>query len=316
MLNKLDFDESQRKIAKYVNPSPLIYSDWLSKELHAEVYLKLECLQPGNSFKIRGATNALLSGTRPSKVITASGGNHGLGVAIACQRQKIPCLVVLPTSTSEYRVEILRELNADVQLVGEAWDEANAYALSLAEDKTSLYIHPFADKEVILGQGTIALELIEELDFDMLVASVGGGGLLTGIAMALEANGKEVEIVAVETNGADSLAQSLKANKLVELAAITSIAKTLGAKKTDQFIFDSLSRLVNHMFVVDDREAVRYLLEFLNHEKILVEPATSCIIAAAMQNREVFENRKIVFVICGSNVSLEEVEVWREQFKL
>lgn len=315
-MKKQDFEESYKRIRPHVDPSTLIKSEWLSKELQAEVFLKLECLQPGNSFKIRGATNALLYGPKPKRVITASGGNHGLGVAIACQRQNIPCLVVLPTSTSTHRVEILKELGAEVQLEGEAWDEANKYALSLAEDETILYIHPFADREVILGQGSIALELIKECDFDILVASVGGGGLLTGISLALEANKKEVEIVAVETRGADSLAQSLAAGELVELDAITSIAKTLGAKKTDPFIFESLSRLVNHMLVVDDRDAVRYLLEFLDHEKILIEPATSCTIAAAMQNKELFANKRVVFVICGSNVSLKEVEIWKEQFKL
>lgn len=312
-----EFLEVRERIA-HIKPSPVIHSPWLSKKLDAEVYLKLECLQPGNSFKIRGASNALLSqDPLPHQVITASGGNHGLGVAFACHRAGVPCKVVLPTSTSDYRAKLLQEIGAEVQLYGDAWDDANRYALELANSPNILYIHPFADREVILGQGTIALELMEQLpEFDMLVASVGGGGLLTGISLALEQLGYQGEIVAVETIGAESMHKSLAAGEIVELDAITSIAKTLGARKTEPFIFESLKRLVTHSLIVDDKDAVRSLLDFLDNEKILVEPATSCIIAAAFQNPEIFKNKKVVFIVCGSNVSMEEVENWKEEFKL
>ncbi len=312
-----EFLETQQRIA-HVKPSPVIHSPWLSKELNAEVYLKLEYLQPGNSFKIRGASNALLSqDPLPEQVITASGGNHGLGVAVACKRADVPCKVVLPTSTSDYRVKLLEDLGAEVQLYGDAWDDANRYALKLAASPNILYIHPFADRDVILGQGTIALELKEQLpEFDILVASVGGGGLLTGISLALEQLDYHGEIVAVETIGAESLHKSIIAGEIVELDAITSIAKTLGARKTEPFIFDSLKRLVTHSLIVHDSEAVISLLDFLDHEKILVEPATSCIIAAAFNNPEIFKNKKVVFIICGSNVSMEEVENWKIEFNL
>jgi threonine dehydratase len=293
-------------------------SDWLSEELRADVYLKLECLQPGRSFKIRGATHALLSRkTRPSKVITASGGNHGLGVAIACNQQGVPCMVVLPTTTSSYRIELLKTLGAEVFLYGEAWDEANNYAMNLALDPDVLYIHPFADRAVMLGQGTISFELVEQLgEFNVLVASVGGGGLLSGISLNLEAMGKSdnIDIFSVETRGAESLAKSLELNELIELPAITSIAKTLGARKTTPFIFGSLSRLVNKYFVIDDADAVKAIYQFLDHEKILVEPATSCIISAALANKELFVGKRVVFIICGSNVTLDEVEEWKKQF--
>ena len=307
-----------RERISHIKASLVIHSPWLSRKLDAEVYLKLECFQPGNSFKIRGASNALLSqDPLPDQVITASGGNHGLGVAFACRRAGVPCKVVLPTSTSEYRAKLLREIGAEVQLYGDAWDDANSYALELANSPSKLYIHPFADYEVVLGQGTIALELMEQLpEFDILVASVGGGGLLTGISLALEQLGYPGEIVAVETIGAESMHRSLAAAEIVELDAITSIAKTLGARKTEPFIFESLKRLVTHSLIVDDKNAVISLLEFLDNEKILIEPATSCTIAAAFQNPEIFKNKKVVFIICGSNVSMEEVENWKEEFKL
>ncbi|MHA1992744.1 MAG: threonine ammonia-lyase [Candidatus Hodarchaeales archaeon] len=316
MIPLTDFEDARKRILPYVDPSPIKKSNWLSKELDAEVYLKLECLQPGRSFKIRGATNALLSQkSLPKKVITASGGNHGLGVTIACNRVNVPCLVVLPTSTSKYRAQLLEDLGAEVLLRGAAWDESNDYALKLAEDPDILYIHPFADREVMLGQGTIALELVDQLsDFDTLIASVGGGGLLGGISLALEAMGKDVQIYSVETEGAESLAKSLEAQKLVELPAITSIAKTLGAKKTTPFIFETMQRLIDRYFVVTDADAVDSLVKFLDEEKILIEPATSCIVSVALQNPQLFRGKKVVFIICGSNVTLHEVEGWKKQF--
>jgi threonine dehydratase len=311
-----DFVQARERITPYVSPSPLRRSQWLSTLLDAEVYLKLECLQPGNSFKIRGATNALLSQDQlPERVITASGGNHGIGVTIAATRMDIPVSVILPTSTSAYRIKLLEELGADVTLHGDAWDQANEYAQSLAQDKGVLYIHPFADLEVMQGQGTIALELVEELgDFDLLVASVGGGGLLAGISQALKGMEKPTRIYSVETRGADSLAQSLQQQQLVELPAITSIAKTLGARKTTPFIFNIMQQLIARYFVVDDADAVKALWDFLDYEKLLVEPATSCIIAAVLQNQELFRKKRVVLIICGSNVSLQEVEDWKLQF--
>ncbi len=312
-----EFQGVQKRIA-HVKPSPLVPSEWLSKELDAEVYLKLEYLQPGNSFKIRGASNALLSqDPLPDQVITASGGNHGLGVAVACKRAEVSCKVVLPTSTSSYRAKLLEDLGAEVQLFGDAWDDANRYALELANSPNILYIHPFADRAVVLGQGTIALELMDQLpEFDVLVASVGGGGLLTGISLALEQLEYQGEIIAVETIGAESMHQSLNAGRIVELPAITSIAKTLGARKTEPFIFESLRRLVDHSLIVHDREAVKSLLDFLENEKILIEPATSCTIAAAFKNPELFRGKRVVFIICGSNVSMKEVENWKKEFNL
>ena len=143
-----------------------------------------------------------------------------------------------------------------------------------------------------------------------------GGSPKEGIALALELSGKAKEIIAVETKGAESLHASLQAGEIVELPEISSIAKTLGARKTEPFIFQNLKRLVSHSFVVSDKVAVQYMIEFLDHEKLLIEPATSCIIAAAMEHRELFENKRVVFVICGSNVSLSELEEWKKQFGL
>jgi len=320
MIDLEEFEEAYQRVKPHLDPSPLRYSHWLSEVVKGDVYLKLECLNPGRSFKIRGATNTLLSQEElPQQVITASGGNHGLGVAIACQRLDLPCKVILPTSTSSYRVALLEQLGAEVALQGEAWDEANKVALREAEQEGTLYIHPFADRPVIIGQGTIMMEIDQRQALDQIdnfVASVGGGGLLAGNALALEAMNYPTNIIAVETKGADSLATSLHAGELQTLPAITSIAKTLGAKTTTPFIFETMTRLVDDMFVISDRDAVKTMFEFLDQEKLLVEPATSCSVSAMLQHPDRFQDQTTVIVICGSNVTYKEALQWKEEFNV
>ena len=320
MIPLIEFETAYHRISPYIVSTPTVRSEWLSSELNADIYLKLECLQPGRSFKIRGATNALLSQrSLPTRVLTASGGNHGLGVAIASKKLHVPCTVVLPTSTSSYRIKLLKDAGAEVVLEGNTFDDANDYAVNLATKEGILYIHPFADREVMIGQGTIALELVNQIqDFDVLTASVGGGGLLGGISLALEAMNisESIELFAVETKGTESMALSLQNNTITELPSITSIAKTLGARKTTQFIFETFKRLIDHCFVIDDSRAVDALFQFIDNEKLLVEPATSCLIAAALDNKEYFTGKKCVFIICGSNVSLSEIFEWKKQFNI
>ena len=173
-----------------------------------------------------------------------------------------------------------------------------------------MYIHPFADRAVIIGQGTIVLELVEELpSFDVVIASAGGGGLVSGIALALKAIGRKeyVDVVSAETSGADCIAQSVRAKKIVELPTITSIARSLGAKKTTPFIFETVSSLVDRCTVLSDEQTVSALFQFLDEEKSLIEPAASCSIAAALENRDYLKGKKIVIIVCGANIHLKEV---------
>ena len=318
MITELEFRRAYDNLKKFVKQTPLIYSDWLSKELNGSVYLKLECFNPGNSFKIRGAVNSILEEEKlPEKIITASGGNHGLGVVIACNLFNLQCTVVLPKSTSQFRVDLLKNLGADVIIFGDAWDEANEYATSLVEEGVSKYIHAFADKSVMMGQGTIIPEIESQIDLsnvDIFVASIGGGGLLAGNSLAIEKLGYDIEIIGVETKGADTIALSLKEDKLIKLENIDSIAKTLGAKTTTQEIFSIMKEHVSQMIVVEDKAAVEALFRFLKTEKILIEPATSCLIAAALENKDLFKNKTSIFVICGSNVSIDEAMNWKEEF--
>jgi len=313
-----DFLRAKEKICDYIVETRLRKSEWLSKELNANVYLKFECFQPGGSFKIRGASNALLSQQiLPNRVITASGGNHGIGVAIISKKLSIPCLIVLPESTSKHRINILENLGAETKIKGRTWDESNVYASQLAAKSGSLYIHPFSDPLVLQGQGTIILEVLEEVNvIDSVIASIGGGGLLTGVSLAIDAMGlaEKISIYGVETIGAECFNKSLVNGTLTELDDITSIATSLGAKKMNKFNFTTLTRMITQSYTVSDRDTVSALIDFLNYEKVMIEPAASCIIAALLQNKGAFTGKNIVLIICGSNVSFEEVGSWKFQF--
>lgn len=310
---KNEIDEAWSRIRNYLTPTPVIKSNWLSKLSGGDVYLKLECLNLGHSFKIRGALNAILSyDPLPEKVITASGGNHGLGVAIAARLLGLKAKIYLPIGTSSHRITILENEGAEVEIFGRSYDDAHSFAMDEANRKGIPYIHAFSQKEVYLGQGTIVQELKRQLgDFDSLIASVGGGGLLSGIIKTSESLGLKTTFHSVETEGADTFFLSHKAGMPIELPEITSIAKTLGARKTTEEIFEILHSNVENAWVVSDKEAVEAMEEFLNKEKILIEPAASCVIAAFKKHAKLFEGKKVVLIICGSNVTLNQFLEWQ-----
>jgi threonine dehydratase len=283
--------------------------------------LKLETLQPTHSFKVRGAFNALLR-LNPEQcrrgVVTASGGNHGLAVAYAAKTLGIPAAIYLPESATEAKLAPLRRLGPEIVIHGQAWDEANALAQRVAAGSARAYVHPFDNPDVMAGQGTIALELAEQLpQTSLLVASIGGGGLISGIACAAQHCLPQARVAGVETEGADSMYQSLKAGQVVELPSITSIAETLGARRTGATQFEIVSRHVSEVTVVPDSAAIEALLELLREEKLLVEPAASCALAALLNGKiRVRPGETVVVVLCGANVSLEKVLEWSSNIKI
>lgn len=315
LIDQLSIEDAARRIRPWLAPTPLIRSQHLSTKLGANVYLKLETLQPTHSFKVRGAFNALAQSSatqRARGVITASGGNHGLAVAFAARTLGLPAIVYLPETSSRLRVESIEAHGAQVVLHGAAWDDANLRALDVAAYQGLTYIHPFDNVDVMAGQGTIVSELVAQLHrIDLVVASIGGGGLLSGILSAVQAFTPDSRVIGVETEGADSMFQSWKAGHIVELAKITSIAETLGARKTEPRHFDIVTRNVSDLVTVTDDQAIRALLELLAEEKLLTEPATSCSVAALLEKKvTVRTGENIVVVLCGANIALDRVCHW------
>ena len=308
-------DAAYQTIQRWLSPTPLIRSLYLSRKLGANIWLKLETLQPTHSFKVRGACNAvsrLPEERRARGVVTASGGNHGLAVAYAANTAGIPAAVFLPVNSSPDRVRAIQSMGAKVTLHGESWDESNIKAQTVARHTEAAYIHPFDDIDVMAGQGTIVSELVQQIPrIDLLVASIGGGGLLSGLVSASAAFSPATRVVGVETEGADSMYRSWRAGRIVELSAITSIAETLGARKTEQRQFDIITRNASELVTVSDEQAIAALLELLAEEKLLTEPATSCSVAAMLAGKITIErDENVVIVLCGGNVGLSRVKSW------
>lgn len=309
--------QAQRRLRGLVHRTPLVRSETLGAHLGTQVYLKLECLQKTGSFKPRGAFNKMLSLTpeeRARGVVAISGGNHAQGVAFAARELGIAATIAMPATTPKNYLDATRDYGAEIALMPDI-KSAFAEARRLA-DAGRVMIHPFDDPLVAAGQGTIGLEILEDLPGATRVyVSVGGGGLITGVATALRAVNPAIRVIGVETHGADAMAQSLAASKLVELPAITSIARTLGAPKVSEFTLSHVQRLVEEVTVVDDAATVRALILLLERTKIVTEPAAACCLVAAERHRDQFApDDQIVLLLCGGNLSAEDLCAFRQSF--
>ena len=262
-----DVRAAASRIAGRVRRTPILRARPLREwPLDAELALKLECLQATGSFKARGATNKLLTleaAAVARGLVTASGGNHGLGVAYAAWQAEAPARIYLPISTPPAKAEKLRAWGAEVVMHGAVWDEANAEATAAAERDGLAYVHPFADPAVIAGQGTTALELLEDApELDALVVAIGGGGLIAGAALAAKAVKPSIRIVGVEPAGAPTLKESLSAGRLVTLERIATEAGTLAPRRSAELNLDLVRRHVDEIVLVSDddmRRAARWL---------------------------------------------------------
>lgn len=318
LISRQDLEAAVARIRPYLPVTPLVRTEHFSRKLGANVFFKLETLQPTHSFKVRGAFNALMQ--LPDEqakrgVITASGGNHGLAIAHAARVLDIPATVYLPESATEAKLAAIRLLGPEVIIHGAAWDDANALAMRIANETGRPYVHPFDNRAVMAGQGTIVTELLQQMRApDLIVASIGGGGLISGILSATQHFSPATRVVGVETEGADSMYQSRKSGRIVELPAITSIAETLGARKTQPAQFEIVSRHISDLVTVSDDDAMQALLEILQSEKLLTEPATSCSVAALTQGKIGFRHgENVVVVLCGANIALENIRNWAER---
>src|SRR5512147_1613148 len=268
MITLDDVRTAAARIATHVRRTPLVPARALKDDPYpnGELLLKLECLQATGSFKARGATNKLLSLTEEEVrrgIITASGGNHGLATAYAGWLGKTTTTVYLPESASPEKAKKLADWGARVVVKGSVWDEANREALAVAEREGLTYFHPFADPVVIAGQGTTALEILEqEPDVDDFVVAIGGGGLISGIALTVKALRPAARVIGVEPTGAPTLSASLKAGRVVALPAITTSVATLAALQTEPINLDIAQRCVEDVVLITDddmREAARWL---------------------------------------------------------
>ncbi|HEX2910668.1 MAG TPA: threonine/serine dehydratase [Chloroflexia bacterium] len=309
-----DIEEARKRLAGYVRRTPIMAAPPLKSGLANDwnLYLKLENLQITGSFKARGAVNKLLS-LGPEAVaaspglITASGGNHGLGVAYAGWLSHKPVTVYVAESTPEAKVHKLEEWGATVIKHGRSWNESNQAALQQAEKEGLTYIHPFADPAVIAGQGTLALEILEDApDLDMILVAIGGGGLISGIALGATSIKPSINVTGVEPVGAPTLYESVKAGKLVELSAVNTIAGTLASRKSEEINLEIIRQHTREIVLVTDDE-MKQAQEWLWFELgIASEPAAAAAMAALLTEKvRPGPQQNVCVVICAANADIQ-----------
>lgn len=298
--------------------TPLIESRPLSARSGRSVWLKMEAMQPPGSFKLRGIGFACEEYARrgAKRFISSSGGNAGIAVAYAGRRLQLAVTVVVPETTSERAKALVRLEGGQVIVHGASWSEANALALSML-GQGDAFLHPFDDPLLWHGHGTLIDEVVASgLKPDAVVLSVGGGGLLCGVVEGLRRNGlADVPVIAVETKGADSLAQSISAGHRVELPAITSIATSLGAKQVAMRAFEWTKEHPIKSVVVSDKMAVSACLRFLDDHRVLTEPACGASLSVAYDEPAMFVPfANVLIVVCGGvTATLEQLQAWSRQ---
>jgi threonine dehydratase len=313
-----EIEAAAERIAGHVVRTPTVPSPGLSALLGVPVTAKLELLQRTGSFKARGAAAKLLSlgeAERSAGVVAVSGGNHGIALAVMAAALDVKATVVMPRSAPARAVEIAEGAGASVRLT-----DGMAGAFDLADrlrQEGLTPVHPFDDPVVIAGQGTVGLEFADDADdvTDVLV-SVGGGGLIAGVAAALRARRPGVRVWGVETEGAEAMSRALAAGGPVPVP-LSSIVSTLSAPAVSRLTYDHVAGLVADVLVVPDREAVRGVLDLADHAKVWTEPAAGCLLPAARRVVErVGEKARIGLVVCGGNATTADVMAWSSRFGL
>jgi len=301
-----DFIKAKEKLSKVLLETHLIYSPIFSKESGNKVFIKPENLQKTGSFKIRGAYNKISNLTdaeRKRGVIASSAGNHAQGVAYAAKESGIKAVIVMPKSTPLIKVESTKQYGAEVILYGDVYDDAYKKAKELEEKEGYVFVHPFNDEDVLDGQGTIALEILEELpETDIILVPIGGGGLISGIACAAKILKPEIKIIGVEPEGAASAYEAIKENKIVELKEANTIADGTAVKKIGDLNFEYIKKYVDEIITVSDYELMEAFLLLVEKHKIIAENSGILSVAATKKIKE--KNKKVVSVISGGNIDV------------
>ena len=300
------FIKAKEKLSKVLLETHLIYSPIFSKESGNKVFIKPENLQKTGSFKIRGAYNKISNLTDAEKkrgVIASSAGNHAQGVAYGAKESGIKAVIVMPKSTPLIKVESTKQYGAEVILHGDVYDDAYKKAKELEEKEGYVFVHPFNDEDVLDGQGTIALEILEELpETDIILVPIGGGGLISGIACAAKILKPEIKIIGVEPEGAASAYEAIKENKVVELKEANTIADGTAVKKIGDLNFEYIKKYVDEIITVSDYELMEAFLLLVEKHKIIAENSGILSIAATKKLKE--KDKKVVSVISGGNIDV------------
>lgn len=306
MLQLDNFYRAQFVLNKVIRRTALVPAPRINPE--SEVYLKTECLQKTGSFKLRGAyykISQLSDEEKKKGVIACSAGNHAQGVALGATEMGIKSLICLPAGAPISKVEATRRLGAEVCLVPGVYDDAYERALQLRDEKGYTFIHPFDDENVIAGQGTIGLEILDQLsDVEAVVVPIGGGGLISGIAFAVKSLNPDVKVYGVQAEGAASMLQSIQQGKREHLDVVSTVADGIAVKEPGSITYECCQKYVDEIVTVSEEEICAAILQLIESEKVVAEGAGAVSVAAVMFNKVPVKGKKTVCVVSGGNIDV------------
>ncbi|PMQ01568.1 MAG: threonine ammonia-lyase [Dictyoglomus sp. NZ13-RE01] len=305
MISLKEVKEAQERISPYVHHTPLSYSQTFSDMTKKDVYLKFENLQKTGSFKIRGAINYIRQiDKKVNGIIAASAGNHAQGVAYGGKIFSIPTVIVMPENTPIIKVASTKSYSAKVILYGSYYDEAYNYALKIAEEEKLEFIHPFDDPKIIAGQGTVGLEILSDMpDIQAIIVPIGGGGLSSGVCIAIKEQNPNIKIYGVQTFAFPYYYERFKGITISDKTSST-IAEGIAVKKPGKITQEILDKYIDDMFIVDEMEIAQGILYLLERAKSLVEGAGAVTLSALLKYSDVIKEKKIALILSGGNIDV------------
>lgn len=306
MITLDEIKKARKRFKGIIHKTKLSYSTSFSKISNNKVYMKPENIQKTGSFKIRGAYNKIVQLTEEEKkhgVIASSAGNHAQGVALAASKNSINSTIVMPKGAPLAKITATRNYGANIILYGDVYDETYQKAMKIKEDTGATFIHPFNDPDVIAGQGTVALEILDELpETDIIIAPIGGGGLISGIAVAAKSIKPDIKIIGIEALSAASMKTSIERNELTTLEKINTIADGISVKTPGNLTFKICKKYLDDVITVNDEEIAGAILMLLERTKMVVEGAGATTIAALLNNKIPYHDKVVVPILSGGNI--------------
>ena len=306
MLTLEKFEQASELVKNITNPTKLVYSEYLSQETGGRIYLKPENMQYTGAYKVRGAyykISTMSEEERAKGLITASAGNHAQGVAYAAKKFGCKAVIVMPTITPLIKVNRTKNYGAEVILYGDVYDDACEYALKLSEEKGYTFVHPFDDEDIATGQGSIAMEIVQELPtVDYILVPVGGGGLITGVAALAKMLNPKIQVIGVEPAQAASMTMALASGEPVSLDSANTIADGTAVKRVGEKIFPYAQENIDRMLTVEDDELIGAFLDLGENHNMVVENSGLLTVAALKQLD--LKGKKAVAVLSGGNMDV------------
>ena len=316
-----DIKEAQRKLSGVIEKTPLTYSLNLSEELGASVHLKREDMQVVRSYKIRGAYNKISSlnaAERAKGVVCASAGNHAQGVAFSCNKLGIYGRIFMPATTPQQKVKQVKWFGkwfVEIVLVGDTYDDSYQEAITYCNKNHMLFVHPFDDEKVIEGQGTVALEILEQADkkIDYVFVPIGGGGLASGLGTVFKQLSPDTKIIGVQPAGAPSMYRSIKEGKRLKLDTIEKFVDGAAVRQPGALTYEICKEVLDDIILIEEGEICSVMLKLYNENAIVVEPAGALSIAALNHYKEKIKDKQVVCVLSGSNNDITRMEEIKER---